>query len=231
MEKLKNFIEGFINLLVFLLPVILIFIFGYIVYLKITKNHVYDTQKDIVTFVRNVSTRYNLTTYKHFDTDFISYSEYLPIDLKIKRTNHGNEIINRFGGKMVFKESPKTIEERKEYKKLLRDRKMFEAYYSGLGAYTILFTELKTQECVGLITTDWKKIAPNFMGLEASYVSKKHPYNGVENLDLYILENNGKEQYESRDKGIISRVPLDLYEALRACACIGDSCQVAIKFK
>ncbi|MBR1825821.1 MAG: hypothetical protein IJ770_04460 [Alphaproteobacteria bacterium] len=232
MEKFKEIVKDIIRIFVYILPVVAVFVFGYIVYLKITRNHIYDTQKDIAAFVRNVNTRYNTTIYKNFDTDFVSYSGYLPMDLKIKSTDHGNEIINRFGGKMVFKESPKTVEERKEFKYLSRERKMFAAHYNGLGAYTIMFTELKTQECVGLATTDWKKIVPNFMGLEASYVSKKHPFNGVENLNFQILEDNENETAEaSRDEGVISRTPLVLYDALQACACRGDSCQVALKFK
>lgn len=231
MEKLKEIIKGIIKVLVYLLPVLFALILGYIIYLKIVRNRIYDTQQDIAIFIRNVNTRYNRNVYKNFDTDFVSYSGYLPMDLKVKSTEHGNDIISRFGGKMIFKESPKTIEERKEFKYLSRERKMFEAHYEGLGAYTVMFTELKTQECVGLATTNWKKIVPNFMGLEASHVSKRHPYNGIENLNFFILEDNGDEEIKSRDEGLISRTPMILYDALRACACVGESCQIALKFK
>ncbi len=232
----KDKIRSFLRFLTYVMPVVLV-VFGiYAFYLKIVQNRVIDTQKDLMTFTKNVSTRYNQTIYKNFDTDFISYSEYLPIDLKIKKTDHGNEVVSRFGGKMIFKESPKTVEERDWYKFIIREKQRFEAHYNGLGAYTVLFTELRKQECVSLATTDWQKIIPNFMGLEASAVSDTHPYNGIENLHYYILAkdkdgNEYNEKPKGRDEGVISRGPMDTLEALKACSCFGSSCQVALKFE
>jgi len=231
MEKIKELMEILFGIISRLFPVILCALVVYIVYLKVTSNRTKDTQKDIVTFINNVNSSYNRTTYFYFNTDFISYSEYFPLDLKIKKTDHGNEIISRFGGKMTINESPKNLAERKEYLQLLHDRKAYEKLYSGLGAYIILFSELKTQECISMARADWKKIAPNFMGLEASFVNKKHPYNGVENLNYFILEDNEDEVYQSRDEGKISRTPLTYLEAWEACRCFGANCTVALKFK
>lgn len=231
MEKIRELLEIALNIISHLFPIIVCLFVGYLAYLKITSNRAIETQKDIVTFINNVNSSYNRTTYFYFNTDFISYSEYFPLDLKIKKSDHGNEIINRFGGKIIINESPKNLEERKEYLQLLRDRKAYEKLYSGLGAYTIMFNELNTQECAFLAKADWKKIAPNFMGLEVSYITEKHPYNGIENLNYFILDDNEDEIYQSRDEGKISRTPFSFFDAWKACDCFDANCTVALKFK
>ena len=102
MAETREFLHNLVKVLLYVLPVVTLLFLAYIFYIDITKNRVIETQKDISLFIQNIETRYNMTTYKGFDSDFVSYSEYLPSSLKIRRTDHGNEIINRFGGKMIF---------------------------------------------------------------------------------------------------------------------------------
>ena len=230
MDKLREILRSLLRLLVIVLPIIFILVVGYIFYLKITKNRVEKTQEDLVYFMQRVRLNYPSVKYMDFNADFIGYSDFLPLDVKIKQADAGSEIYNRFGGKMVFNESPKTTEERRNYLYIKREAKMFQAQYQGLGAYVILFTDLQHQECVEMAMTDWKVYLPNFMGVEASFVTAREPYNGLERINYYLLTDNEGEVYESADNGVVSRKPLGRWEAMKACKCISNNCTVALKF-
>lgn len=230
MDKIKEIIRSLLRFLVYLLPVIFILIVGYIFYLKITKYRVEKTQEDLVYFMQHVRDNYPSARYMDFNADFIGYSDFLPLDVKIKQSDTGNDIYNRFGGKMIFNESPKTIAERKNYLYIKREEKMFKAQYKGLGAYVVMFTELKRHECIEMAITDWKSVLPNFMGVEASFVSEREPYNGLERINYFLLTDNQDEEYKSADNGTVSRKPLTQWEALRACNCMTDNCVVTLKF-
>ena len=230
MDKLRELIRAFLRLLVIVLPIIFILIVGYIFYLKITRTRVEKTQEDLAYFMQRVRLNYPSTKYMDFNADFIGYSDFLPLDVKIKQSDEGSEIYNRFGGKMIFNESPKTLKERKHYLYIRREEKMFEAQYQGLGAYVVLFTELRHHECVEMAITDWKAYFPNFVGIEVSYVSAREPYNGLERINYYLLTDNPGEVYESADNGKVSRRPFGRWDAMKACKCISDNCTVALKF-
>lgn len=233
MAEYRKTIHRLIKLLFYMLPGMVVIAMFFIFSTEITQKRVLDTQKDIRFFTKNLPICHKPTYYKNFDSDFVSYySACLREDIKIRKTQSGkNEIISRFGGKILFKESPQNTEERQSYRYLTRDRKIYEKNYHGLTAYTILFTELKAQECTRLATANWKQVSSNFMGLEASHISPKHPYNGIDKLNYYILTDNGDEPYKGLDKGFVSRSHLTNIEAMRACACIKSNCTFALKFK
>lgn len=230
MGKFEQFVRKILKVLFYSLPVIFLFFVLYIFCLRVTKNRVYQTQKDIVFFVNRVRSNYQNMKYKDFNADYVSYSEFFPMDVKIKQTEDGNEMYSRFGGKMIFLESPRNLAERKNYFFIKREEKMFNAQYQGLGAYIVVFSELRREECIDLARVNWKALAPNFMGLEASYITAREPYNGVENLNYYLLEDNPGEDYKTLDKGMIFRTTLTKWEALTACDCLRHNCTVALKF-
>lgn len=232
-DDYKNIIRRLLKIFFYALPVLVAVVMFLIFSNEITKKRVLDTEKDIRFFTKNLPICHKPSYYRNFDSDFVSYySACLREDVKIRKTPSGkNEIISRFGGKIVFRESPRTKEERQMYRYLTRDRKIYEKQYRGLTAYTILFTELKARECTHLATTDWKQISPNFIGLEAAHLSPKHPYNGVDRLNYYILENNGDEEYKGLDEGFASRTQLTNMEAIKACSCLKSTCTFALKFK
>jgi hypothetical protein len=230
MGKLGQFLRKILKFLFYAMPVIFLFLVLYIFCLRITKNRVYQTQKDIVFFVNKVKANYENMKYKDFNADYISYSEFFPMDVKIKQTEEGNEMYSRFGGKMLFLESPRNIEERRNYFFIKREEKMFNARYDGLSAYIVVFTELRREECIDLARVNWKAIAPNVMGIEASYISRHEPYNGVENLNDYLLEDNPGEDFKSQDKGEIHRQTMTKWQAMNACDCLRRTCTVALKF-
>lgn len=230
MDKFKEILRKLLRFLVFFLPLIFIAIVVYIFYLKITSNRVEKTEDDLIYFTQRVRTNYPSVKYMDFNSDFIGYSDFLPLDIKVKQSDSGNEIYNRFGGKMIFTESPKNIAERKHYLYIKREEKMFRAQYQGLGAYVIMFTELKRHECVAMAMTNWKASLPSFMGLEASYVTERERYNGLEKINYYLLTDNQDEEYQSADNGTVSRQPLTQWEAMKACGCLRDNCTIALKF-
>ncbi len=229
-DKIREILRSLLRFLVFILPVIFVLVVSYIFYLKLTNNRVEKTQEDLVYFMQRVRLNYPSAKYMDFNADFIGYSDFLPLDVKIKQSDDGNEIYNRFGGKMIFNESPKTLAERKNYLYIKREEKMFQTQYQGLGAYIITFTDLHRHECVEMAMTDWKASLPNFMGLEASFVSAREPYNGLERVNYYLLTDNQNEEYESIDNGTVSRQPLNRWDAMRACGCLSDNCMVTLKF-
>ncbi len=230
MDRLKELVRKLLRFLVFMLPLFFVLIVGYIFYLKLTNSRIEQTQEDLVYFMQRVRQNYPSAKYMDFNSDFIGYSDFLPLNVKIKQSDEGSEIYNRFGGKMVFNETPKTLAERKNYLYIRREEKMFKAQYQGLGAYVILFTGLKHRECIAMSMTDWRSAFPNFMGLEASFISAREPYNGSELISYYLLQDNQDEVYKSADKGTLSRQPLTRWEAVKACGCLSDNCTVALKF-
>lgn len=230
MDKFKELLRTVLRFLVFLLPVIFIAIVSYIFYLKLTQYRVEKTQEDLVYFMQRVRDNYASPKYMDFNSDFIGYSEFLPLDVKIKQSDTGNEIYNRFGGKMIFSESPRTLAERKNYLYIRREEKMFKTQYNGLSAFMITFTDLKHRECVDMAMVDWKKYLPNFIGLEAAFISAREPYNGLERINYYLLTDNQNEEYQSADNGTVSRQPLSRWQAVKACGCLTDNCVVTLKF-
>lgn len=230
MDKLGLFLKKLLKFLFYAMPILFIFLVLYIFCLRVTKNRVYQTQKDIVYFVNKVKSNYENMKYKDFNADYVSYSEFFPMDVKIKQTEEGNEMYSRFGGKMIFLESPKNLEERRNYLFIKREEKMFNAQYKGLSAYIVVFTELRREECIDLASVNWKALVPNFMGIEASFISHREPYNGVENLNYYLLEDNPGEDFKSADKGEIYRQPMTKWQAMKACDCLRQNCTVALKF-
>lgn len=230
MDKIRELLRSLLRLLVIILPIIFILVVGYIFYLKLTRNRVEKTQEDLVYFMQRVRLNYPSAKYMDFNADFIGYSDFLPLDVKIKQTDTGSEIYSRFRGRMIFNESPKTTEERRNYLYIKREEKMFQTQYKGLGAYVIMFKDLRHQECVELAIADWKTIFPNYMGQEASFITEREPYNGLERINYYILTDNEGEVYESADNGVVSRKPLDRWEAMKACKCLSDNCTFALKF-
>ena len=232
-ESYKNTIRRLLKLLFYILPILVATVLFLIFSNEMTKKHVLDTEKDVRFFTKNLPICHKPTYYRKFDSDFVSYySTCLRGDIKIHKTANGkNEIINRFGGKTIFNESPLTKQERQMYRYLTRDRQIYEKQYHGLSAYTILLTELKARECTHLATIDWKQIAPNFIGLEAAHLSPKHPYNGIDRLSYYILEDNDGEEYKGMDQGYVSRTSLTPMDAIKACSCFKSTCTFALKFK
>lgn len=230
MDKIKDIIRKLLHFLVYFLPLIFIVIVVYIFYLKITKNRVEQTEADLIYFTQRVRTNYPSVKYMDFNSDFIGYSDFLPLDIKVKQSDAGNEIFNRFGGKIIFTESPKTLAERKNYLYIKREEKMFKAQYQGLGAYVVLFTELKRHECITMAMTNWRASLPSYMGMEVSYITEREPYNGLEKINYYLLADNQDEEFKSADNGLLTRQPLNQWDALKACNCLRDNCTVALKF-
>lgn len=225
-------LKKFLLLLFNLLPILVIALFAHVFYVRIINTRVQNTIDDMVFFSNGLKSIYNGQPYKNFDADYISVSGLWPLDLKVVSTDKGNKLISRFEGNIVIEEAPKTTEERRYYFYMLRDAKMFKAHYRGLGAYIVLFAELNPRECVRMSTVDWPKFVPEFMGIEVSHVNEKYPDYAIDNLKYFVLldEFYPNPRAQTNDRGKISRTPLNTVEALRHCACIRNTCTVALKF-
>lgn len=217
------------GLLKILLPFVLITMVVYLFYLKSTKNRVLKTSEDLVYIMNMVKTRHMSTVYKEFTADYVAYSQFLPIDMKTRKENGLYQIISRFGTKMEFMESPKTKAEHDEYTRLKANPALYKTQYHGLNAYIMSISKLHKKECVWLAQTRWDRIIPTFIGLEASYISSLHPYNGLDKLHNAVFMDTDGSAYSGSDKGVAQRRPLTEREAEKACRCVMRSCTFAIK--
>lgn len=215
-----------------LLPLCLL-IFGvyfFYHYFFIERN-IIRTKDDIVFITKNVHTGLLGQKYKGFDSTFMAFSNYLPFDLVPKANGNGYQIPNRFGGKMVFVEAVGNQTERMLYFGLYKNPKKYKDVYTGVSSYVVLFTNLKKRDCVALAQIDWRGLVPYFLGQEAAFVNLNSQYNGLYNLQNYILTDNLNEaRYKTKDKGVISRKPLTKEAAEEACGCVGRNCRFALKF-
>lgn len=225
---MEKFIE-FLKLLKFLLPIIIIVMVIYTFYLKFTQNRVTQTQEDIIFITNMIRDRHMSTNYTNFTADYIAYSNYLPVDMKTKQVNGQYEIISRFGGKINFMESPKNREEKKDYLYAQSSPQLYKTFYKGLSSYIISFTNLHRRECIWLSQVKWEESLPNFMALEASYITGQQPYNGLDKLHTAAFENEIDQTYSGQDNGMVSNRHLTSSEASRACLCVLDNCTFALK--
>ena len=220
-----------LKLLYFLLPILLVIVGTYFFYYKFAiERKVVKTKDDIIYITQNIKKGLDGRKYKDFDSNFMVFSNYLPFDLIPKQTAYGYKIPNRFGGLMIFYESVGTIQERGMYLNLRKTPKRYKEVYGGVSTYIVMLTQLKKEYCSLLAQTDWRKIANNFLGMEAAYVTPTSLYNGLYNLQMYVLIDNPDEKHKTKDLGVISRSPLSKQEADRACQCNGRNCSFAIKF-
>ena len=130
---------------------------------------------------------------------------------------------------MNFMESPKTPEEATEYKYMMTSPQIYNTLYKGLSSYIISFSNLHRRECIWLSQVKWNQILPNFIAMEASYITGKHPYNGIDKLHMAVFDNSIDELYAGQDRGLISRTPLTYIEAGKACLCVTNNCTFALK--
>lgn len=218
MSDKKSCFEPVLKLLYFCLPLFCL-VFGlYFAYFHIfLNNNILKTKNDIVQIVSNMSETFK-GSYPSLDANILVMQNILPYDFPIRKTVNSYDVSNRFGGKIFFYNAYNTLAERIDNP-------------DNLSAYIILFTRLTKKECKKLAQTDWRRNFPNFLGLEASYLSAQKTFNGVYNLRNYLLFDNLNEQYNSRDEGFITRRHLSRQETKVACGCLLNTCTVALKFK
>lgn len=218
MSDKKYAFEAALKLLYFCLPLFFLIFGAYFAYFHISiNNNILKTKNDITIIVNNMSESFK-GQYPALDANIIVMQNILPYDFPVKKSINTYDISNRFGGKLFFYNAYNTVQERYENPDVL-------------GAYIILLTRLTKKECKKLAQIDWRRQSPNFLGLEASYLTAQKNFNGVYNLRNYLLFDNLNEQYSSRDEGIITRRSLNRYETKEACDCLINTCTVALKFK
>ncbi len=212
-------IETALKLLSFLIPLLCLIIGGYFAYTNLFfKQNLNKTIEDLEQITRNMSERFN-GRYPALNSTLLVVSDILPYDLKTTQNSLGYDFSNRFGGKIFFYDAYNTLSEKNNF-----------TDSSYVGAYIILLTRLTPNECKKLSRTDWRRKFPNFLGLEASYLSAQKTFNGVFNLQNYLLFDSFEINSGSRDEGTISRRYLNKNEAEKACACLLNTCTVALKF-
>lgn len=218
MSEQKSSFETVLKLLYFLLPLFFVLFGSYVAYFRIyLQNNVKKTQADVVQIVNNMTETFE-GKYPTLDANLLMVQNILPYDFPVRKTKNSYNFFNRFGGKVFFYNAYNTIAEREQNPEVL-------------GAYIILFTQLTKKECKKLAQIDWRRKIPNFLGVEASYLSAQKTFNGVYNLRSHLLFDNLNEKYESRDEGIISRRSMNRAETKEACGCLINTCTVALKFK
>lgn len=204
----------------------------YLFYMKITDNRVEKTIEDLVYINNMIKTHHMSTKYSQFTSDFLVYGNYLPVDMRTKKQDDGiYEVFSRFGGKLIFMESPLTEEEEKEYRYVLSSPIAYKNSYHGLSAFIASFSNLHRRECMLLAQTDWKKHLPNFIASEASFITGKFAYNGLDKLHMSVFLDDEYKDYAGADRGVVQRGPFPLKQARHACLCVLDNCTFAIKMR
>lgn len=229
-QKYTDKLSKFFRFLCILLPFCLLVFGAYFIYFGIyQRNKIKKTYDDIITITKNIKSSYN-GVYKDFNNENIILRELLPYDIHIDRENNNYGIFNRFGGQIFFYEAFFTMQEKILYFSLYNEPQKYKQLYNGTTAYLMLFTGLTRRQCRILATTDWKSFAPNYIGLEVSYLDNHGKYNGVFKLKTQLLSEPDTKYYASKDEGIISSVPLTFQEAKNSCICSNNNCTIALKF-
>lgn len=227
----KSKMESFFHFMLFLLPVLFV-IFGaiFVYYGVFVRNNIIGTIDDIKTLAAKIQISFG-GKYKNFNLDSLVLSETLPYSMKAQNTANTYSLKNRFGGLIFFYEAFNTQEERLLYFSLYNDQKKYKEIYPGVSSYIILFTGLSKTECQILACTDWSLHLPNFIGIEASYLSPNARYNGIYNLKTQLLSDVKEEPKKTEDLGIVSAKPMSKIMAKEACGCHSSNCTFAIKLR
>ena len=218
MSEQRTSLDRILRLLYLLLPLFFLLFGGYVAYFRIyLQNNVKKTLADVVQIVNNMSETFE-GRYPTLDANLLVLQNILPYDFPVRKTEKSYDFSNRFGGKVFFYNAYNTVAEREENSEIL-------------GAYIILFTRLTKKECKKLAQIDWRRKMPNFLGIEASYLSAQKSFNGVYNLRNHLLFDNLHEKYLTKDEGMIRRRSMNRLETKEACGCLINTCTIALKFK
>lgn len=213
-------VETALKLLSFLLPLLCLIIGGYFACEHLFfKQNFNKTIEDLEQITGNMSEKFN-GRYPALNSTLLVVNDILPYDLEVTENAMGYDFSNRFGGKIFFYDAYNTSTEKNNF-----------TNSSYVGAYIVLLTRLTANECKKLSQTDWRRKFPNFLGLEASYLSAQKSFNGVFNLQNYLLFDKFEVNSNSRDEGTISRRYLTKNESEKACACLLSTCTIALKFQ
>ena len=230
-ERQATALESVLKLLCYILPILLLLFGAYFFYFGVyLRNKVTKTINDISVITQNIQDSYSESKYYQFDTNLIALGNFLPYDIEPKQRGSNYYIPNRFGGQMHFYEAFSNKQERTLFMALHNKPEQYKKVYTGVGAYMIVLTNLNKRECSSLSLVDWRQVNPNFMGIEAAYLTPSKLYSGTYNLKTYVLKDNLGEQYSTKDDGIVSRHRLTPQETKKACNCNWRSCTVALKF-
>ena len=211
-------LDACFKLLYLILPLLFLIFGGYFAFFNMMlRNNILKTTEDLSVITEKMAEAFN-GKYPALNSSVIFLSNVLPYDYGVKKTPMGYDFSNRFGGKMFFYNAYNTVTERSSQSEIL-------------GSYIILFTRLTKKECEKLAQTNWHNYFPNFLGLEASYLTAQKSFNGVYNLRNHLLFDNLNEEYKSKDEGFITRRRLNKKETQQACDCLLSTCTVALKFK
>lgn len=231
MGRLFEIIKDMAKSLRFLLP--LVFIMGVIVafYIRFTKADAEQTVEDIIYMTTQIREGRQETLFRNFNNDTMVYSSFLPIDIRTRMSDKGYLIRSRFGSDMWFMDAYKTKDEKDYYLSIMKDKKAYDELYNGTGAYIISFPHIRRNACMLLAQTDWKKIVPNFLGIEVGRVDKTNPAVGVERLNQGVLDGLGEIDYSGQDNSFVANRVLQYREAFRECKCfLHNECVVSLKF-
>ncbi len=217
-EQKISGLDACLKLLYFIMPLLFLIFGGYFAFFNaLLRNNILKTTEDLSVITKNMTETFK-GKYPTLDSSVIFLSNILPYDYNVRKTPMGYDFPNRFGGKMFFYNAYNTMTERS-------------VQPENLGAYIVLFTRLTKKECKKLAQTNWRNQFPNFLGLEASYLTMQKSFNGVYNLRNHVLFDNRNEKYSSKDEGLITRRHLSGEETQQACNCLLSTCTVALKFK
>src|SRR5574344_2119682 len=234
MDNNQSGVDGVLKLLYRLLPLVLVVFGGYFGYGLYQQNKISKTYGDVLNVTKNVKAKY-VGIYKNLDTREMVLNNLLDFADNIKETPNGYDVPNRFGGKTYFYEALNTKAERTLYYGLITDMNKYHQIYPGVTAFIILYTGLEQKVCKKLAQTNWKKFIPNFVGLEASYITPTAKYNGISKLKINFTVDDSENDVtyaksNFQDKGYISSTPMTDEQSTTACACEKDNCTIALKF-
>lgn len=225
-EKLRSLFKFFL----YLFPFALIGLGIYFIYMNSVRNSVQKTISDVAYIVQNIYNNYAGSKYKGFATDVLIYNNILPLDMDRRMTDYGYEIYSRSGGLITAMESFATKNERMLYMSLIDNKARYQSIYGGVSAYILTFSGLNHSDCVLLAQIDWRSISNRYLGMEIAKMLPNAPYQGIYNLNHYLLVDNVGEEYKTLDSGILSRTNLSAKEAEAACRCALKDCRISLKF-
>lgn len=221
-ERTKNTTLMYAILMVFIC-------IAYFLYNKIsTRTNINRTIDDMVWMAQRITDDTPNHNYSELDIDVAVLAEYIPFDLNIKEKGDGYTVKNRFGGEMHIYGAVADKDEQVAYLSLNKNQRLHDRGIVGGSAYIISLSGLNRRVCRVLAQTDWKARIPNFLGLEATNVTK--PYYTPLTLNFEILKDNRGIKRKTEEGGIASHFSLTKEEARKACGCFWHSCSIALKF-
>lgn len=188
---------------------------------------------EIAILNRNVQNFYK-GLYRGLDTESAYTNQLIAPSMEATRNESGITLQNSFGGNIIIMEALNTGKERSLFYGLQTKPEKYKELYQGVTSYIVIYTGLNKNICTKFARNDWKLQIPTFIGIEVSNIPANKIYQGFSKLRAGFIDDdkeNDKYYIGTKDKGIISRYPLNKEEADEACSCTEENCTIALKIR